>query len=218
MTEFKNTQQQLSKFRFRVAAAGLFVLVCFGLLILRFLFLQVWHYSKYSLQAEENRISVAPIVPNRGIITDRNGVVLARNYSAYTLEITPSKLNDTLDHVLDQLSTVVEIDARDRHRFKKLLEDSKNFESLPIRTRLTDEEVARFTAQRFRFPGVDVRARLFRQYPLGTTAAHVIGYIGRISQRDQEKIDAASEQNDSDPDHYDPRLDANNYKGTDYIG
>ncbi|CAB3722754.1 penicillin-binding protein 2 [Trinickia soli] len=218
MTEFKNTQQQLMRFRFRVAAAGLFVLACFGLLVLRFLFLQVWHYSKYSLQADENRISVAPIVPNRGIITDRNGVVLARNYSAYTLEITPSKLDDTLDHVIDKLATVITIDARDRHRFKKLLEDSKNFESLPIRTRLTDEEVARFTAQRFRFPGVDVRARLFRQYPLGTTAAHVIGYIGRISQRDQEKIDAVSEQNDSDPDHYDPRLDANNYKGTDYIG
>lgn len=116
------------------------------------------------------------------------------------------------------MATVVSIDARDRRRFKKLQEDSKNFESLPIRTRLTDDEVARFTAQRFRFPGVEVRARLFRQYPLGPTAAHVIGYIGRISQRDQDRIDDASDQNDSDPDHYDPRLDANNYKGTDYIG
>ncbi|MEX3634937.1 penicillin-binding protein 2 [Paraburkholderia sp. BR14320] len=218
MTEFKDTQQQLTKFRLRVAAAGLFVFVCFGLIGFRFLFLQVWHYSKYSLQADENRISVAPIVPNRGIITDRNGVVLAKNYSAYTLEITPSKLNDTLDNVVDNLATVVSIDARDRRRFKKLQEDSKNFESLPIRTRLTDDEVARFTAQRFRFPGVEVRARLFRQYPLGPTAAHVIGYIGRISQRDQDRIDDASDQNDSDPDHYDPRLDANNYKGTDYIG
>jgi penicillin-binding protein 2 len=218
MTEFKDTQQQLSKFRLRVAAAGLFVFVCFGLIGFRFLFLQVWHYSKYSLQADENRISVAPIVPNRGIITDRNGVVLAKNYSAYTLEITPSKLNDSLENVIDNLATVVSIDARDRRRFKKLQEDSKNFESLPIRTRLTDDEVARFTAQRFRFPGVEVRARLFRQYPLGPTAAHVIGYIGRISQRDQERIDDASDQNDSDPDHYDPRLDANNYKGTDYIG
>jgi penicillin-binding protein 2 len=218
MTEFKDTQQQLTKFRLRVAAAGLFVFVCFGLIGFRFLFLQVWHYSKYSLQADENRISVAPIVPNRGIITDRNGVVLAKNYSAYTLEITPSKLNDSLDNVIDNLATVVSIDARDRRRFRKLQEDSKNFESLPIRTRLTDEEVARFTAQRFRFPGVEVRARLFRQYPLGPTAAHVIGYIGRISQRDQERIDDASDQNDSDPDHYDPRLDANNYKGTDYIG
>jgi len=218
MTEFKDTQQQLTKFRLRVAAAGLFVFVCFGLITFRFLFLQVWHYSKYSLQANENRISVAPIVPNRGIITDRNGVVLAKNYSAYTLEITPSKLNDTLDNVIDNLATVISIDARDRRRFRKLQEDSKNFESLPIRTRLTDDEVARFTAQRFRFPGVEVRARLFRQYPLGPTAAHVIGYIGRISQRDQDKIDDASDQNDSDPEHYDPRLDANNYKGTDYIG
>ena len=218
MTEFKDTQQQLSKFRLRVAAAGVFVFVCFGLIGFRFLVLQVWHYSKYSLQADENRISVAPIVPNRGIITDRNGVVLAKNYSAYTLEITPSKLNDTLENVIDSLATVVSIDARDRRRFKKLQEDSKNFESLPIRTRLTDDEVARFTAQRFRFPGVEVRARLFRQYPLGPTAAHVIGYIGRISQRDQDRIDDASDQNDSDPDHYDPRLDANNYKGTDYIG
>jgi len=218
MTEFKNAEQQLSKFRLRVAAAGLFVFVCFGLIGLRFLYLQVWHFSKYSLQANENRISVAPIVPNRGIITDRNGVVLAKNYSAYTLEITPSKIDTTLDDEIDRLAAVIPIDQRDRRRFKKLLEDSKNFESLPIRTRLTDEEVARFTAQRFRFPGVEVRARLFRQYPLGPTAAHVIGYIGRISQRDQERIDESSDQNDADSDHYDPRLDANNYKGTDYIG
>src|ERR1700712_3014103 len=139
MTEFKNAEQQLSKFRLRVAAAGLFVFVCFGLIGLRFLYLQVWHFSKYSLQADENRISVAPIVPNRGIITDRNGVVLAKNYSAYTLEITPSKLNGTLEDVITGLSQVVNVDQRDRRRFAKLLRESKNFESLPIRTRLTDE-------------------------------------------------------------------------------
>jgi penicillin-binding protein 2 len=218
MTEFQNAEQQLSKFRLRVAAAGLFVFVCFGLIGIRFLYLQVWHFSKYSLQADENRISVAPIVPNRGIITDRNGVVLAKNYSAYTLEITPSKIDTTLDDEIDRIATVIPVDQRDRRRFKKLLEDSKNFESLPIRTRLTDEEVARFTAQRYRFPGVEVRARLFRQYPLGPTAAHVIGYIGRISLRDQERIDEASDANDADTDHYDPRVDANNYKGTDYTG
>ena len=218
MTEFQNAEQQLSKFRLRVEAAGLFVFVCFGLIGIRFLYLQVWHFSKYSLQADENRISVAPIVPNRGIITDRNGVVLAKNYSAYTLEITPSKIDTTLDDEIDRIATVIPVDQRDRRRFKKLLEDSKNFESLPIRTRLTDEEVARFTAQRYRFPGVEVRARLFRQYPLGPTAAHVIGYIGRISLRDQERIDEASDANDADTDHYDPRVDANNYKGTDYTG
>lgn len=218
MTEFNNPRQALARFKLRVAAACVFVLACFALIGCRFLYLQVWNYNKYSLQANENRISVAPIVPNRGIIIDRNGVVLAKNYSAYTLEITPSKIDGTLDEVIERLSGVVNIDARDRRRFKKLQEDSKNFESLPIRTRLTDDEVARFTVQRYRFPGVEVRARLFRQYPLGTTAAHVIGYIGRISQRDQERIDAASEKNDSDPEHYDPRLDANNYNGTDYIG
>ena len=218
MTEFKNTEQQLSRFRLRVVAAALFVLLCFGLLGFRFLYLQVWHYSEYSLQADENRISVAPILPNRGVITDRNGIVLARNYSAYTLEITPSKLDVPLDEVITQLGQVIPIEERDRRRFKKLLEDSKHFESLPIRSRLTDDEVARFTAQRYRFPGVDVRARLFRSYPLGTVFAHAIGYIGRISERDRDNIDATSEQNDNDPDHYDPRLDSNNYKGTDYIG
>lgn len=218
MTEFKDTQQQMSTLRLRVALAALFVFVCFGLLITRFLYLQVWQHGKYALQADENRISVAPIVPNRGLILDRNGVVLAKNYSAYTLEITPSKLTDTLDNTINALSQIVPIDLRDRRRFKKLLEDSKHFESLPIKTRLTDDEVARFTAQRWRFPGVEVSARLFRQYPLGTTAAHVIGYIGRISQADQDRIDAMSDENDSDPDNYDPRKDANNYKGTDYIG
>lgn len=218
MTEFNNPRQALARFKFRVAAASVFMFACFALIGCRFLYLQVWNYNKYSLQADENRISVAPIVPNRGIIIDRNGVVLAKNYSAYTLEITPSKLDGTLDEVIERLSGVVNIDARDRRRFKKLQEDAKNFESLPIRTRLSDDEVARFTAQRYRFPGVEVRARLFRQYPLGTTAAHVIGYIGRISQRDQERIDATSEKNDNDPEHYDPRLDANNYNGTDYIG
>ncbi|CAB3779031.1 penicillin-binding protein 2 [Pararobbsia alpina] len=218
MTEFKNTEQQLSRFRLRVAGAALFVMLCFGLLGFRFLYLQVWHYSEYSLQADENRISVAPILPNRGVITDRNGIVLARNYSAYTLEITPSKLDEPLDQVITELGQVIPVDERDRRRFKKLLEDSKHFESLPIRSRLSDDEVARFTAQRYRFPGVDVRARLFRSYPLGTVFAHAIGYIGRISERDRANIEAASEQNDNDSDHYDPRLDANNYKGTDYIG
>lgn len=217
MTEFQDNEQALRHFRFRAWVAVLFVLLCFGLLVTRFAYLQLFHYSKYALQANENRISVAPIVPNRGVIMDRNGVVLARNYSAYTLEITPSQLQAPLADVIDRLSQLVRIDARDRRRFKKLQEDSKNFESLPIRTRLSDEEVARFTVNRFRFPGVAVRARLFRQYPLGATAAHVIGYIGRISQRDQERIDAVSEQNE-DAEDYDPRLDANNYKGTDYIG
>ncbi|ADJ66131.1 penicillin-binding protein 2 [Herbaspirillum seropedicae] len=204
MTEFKNTAHELRLFRIRLLAVSVLVLVCFSLLLARFLWLQVVRHDAYAAQAEENRISVVPIVPNRGLILDRNGVVLARNYSAYTLEITPSKIRTNIDDLIDELGTLVEIQPRDRRRFRRLQEESKNFESVPIRTRLTDEEVAKFTAQRYRFPGVEVQARLFRQYPYGKTAAHVIGYIGRISQRDAERIA------DSD--------DEANYNGTDYIG
>jgi penicillin-binding protein 2 len=204
MTEFKNTEQELHFFRLRLSVVAVFVFVCFGLLFTRFLWLQVYKHSDYMSQAEDNRISVVPVVPNRGLILDRKGVVLARNFSAYTLEITPSKISDTLDGVIEELSTVVDIQPKDRRRFRRLLEEAKNFESVPIRTRLTDEEVARFTAQRYRFPGVEVQARLFRQYPLGETASHVIGYIGRISQRDAKRIEDME--------------DAANYAGTDYIG
>ncbi|NUU01647.1 penicillin-binding protein 2 [Herbaspirillum robiniae] len=204
MTEFKNTAHELKLFRLRLVAVSMLVLICFSLLLARFLWLQVVRHDAYAAQAEENRISVVPIVPNRGLILDRNGVVLARNYSAYTLEITPSKIKNNIDDLIDELGTLVEIQPRDRRRFRRLQDESKNFESVPIRTRLTDEEVAKFTAQRYRFPGVEVQARLFRQYPYGKTAAHVIGYIGRISARDAERIA------DSD--------DEANYNGTDYIG
>jgi penicillin-binding protein 2 len=204
MTELKNTERELHLFRLRLSAAVLLVLICFSLLAARFVWLQVFKYTDYVAQAEDNRISIVPVVPNRGLILDRNGVVLARNYSAYTLEITPSKIKTDLETLIDELATMVEIQPKDRKRFKKLLEESKNFESVPLRTRLSDEEVARFTVQRFRFPGVEIQARLFRQYPLGEVASHVIGYIGRISQREAEKIEETE--------------DAANYNGTDYIG
>ena len=204
MTELKNVEQELGRFRTRLLVAALFVLFAFGLLAFRLVVLQVMRHDELATQAENNRIAVVPIVPNRGLIVDRNGVVLANNYSAYTLEITPSKVDD-LDGVIDQLSQVVEVQARDRKRFKRLMEETKSsFDSLPIRTKLTDEEVARFTAQRFRFPGVDIKARLFRNYPLGEVGSHLIGYIGRINQAEKEKID------DSE--------DESNYRGTEYIG
>jgi penicillin-binding protein 2 len=206
MTEFKNTEQELHLFRLRLSVVGVFVFICFGLLATRLIWLQVVRHSDFVAQAEDNRISVVPVVPNRGLILDRNGVVLARNYSAYTLEITPSKLGRPLEQVIDELSTLVDIQPKDRKRFKRLQEEAKNFASVPIRTRLTDAEVARFAAQRYRFPGVEVQARLFRQYPLGETASHLIGYIGRISQRDAQKIEELPEE------------EAANYQGTEYIG
>jgi penicillin-binding protein 2 len=206
MTELRNVEAELSRFRHRVVVASVVVVLAFLLLVARLVWLQVMQHDDLNEQAESNRTAIVPIVPNRGLITDRNGIVLATNYSAYTLEITPSKVAGSVDDVIERLASVVEVSQRDKRRFKKLLSESKSFESLPIRTRLTDEEVARFAAQRYRFAGVDIKARLFRQYPHGELASHVIGYIGRINQREKEQIEDWPE---------DQQI---NYKGTDYIG
>lgn len=206
MTELRNVERELDSFRGRLLAAALFVLFCFGLLAARLVWLQVIRHDDLATQAESNRVAVVPVVPNRGLILDRHGVVLANNYSAYTLEITPSGLADTLEATIDALAEVVEVTPRDRRRFKRLQEDSKNFESLPIRTKLSDEEVARFVAQRFRFPGVEVKARLFRHYPLGDVGSHLLGYIGRINTAEKTAMEDWDEE------------DIANYRGTEYIG
>ena len=203
MTELRNVEADLSRFRARVLVAGLAVFFCFSLLAARLVYLQVYRHTDLSEQAENNRTAIVPIVPNRGLILDRNGIVLASNYSAYTLEITPSKV-ENLDDTIAELEKLVDIQPRDKRRFKRLREESKSFESIPLRTRLTDEEVARFAARRFRFPGVDIKARLFRSYPYGELGSHVVGYIGRINQAEKEAIE--------------DREDEGNYRGTDYIG
>jgi penicillin-binding protein 2 len=203
MTALRNIQADLSRFRVRVLVASIVVVVCFLLVATRLGYLQVVRHDDLRAQAESNRTAIVPIVPNRGLILDRNGVVLATNYSAYTLEVTPSKVAN-LEQTIDELAQVLTITPRDRKHFKKLREEGKNFESLPLRSRLSDEEVAKFAAQRYRFPGVDIKARLFRNYPYGELASHVIGYIGRINTAEKEQID------DSD--------DPANYRGTEYIG
>lgn len=203
MTELRNVVADLERFRTRVLVASAVVVLCFGLLVARLLVLQVLRHDELLERAENNRTAIVPVVPNRGLILDRNGVVLASNYSAYTLEITPSKVA-SLEDTLHALSQVVEITPRDRRRFRKLQDESRSFESLPIRTRLSDVEVARFAAQRFRFPGVEIKARLFRNYPYGELGSHLIGYIGRINKTEKERIE------DSE--------DADNYRGTEYIG
>ena len=199
----RDQQRELTVFRSRLMLAGLGILVGFGVLLGRLTWLQVAQREHFHTLAEANRISVVPVVPNRGLILDRNGVVLAANYSAYTLEITPSKVPN-VEHAIDELAAVIDVTPRDRRRFKKLQEESKNFESLPIRTRLTEEEVARFAVNRYRFPGFEIKARLFRSYPQGEIASHAIGYIGRINEADVKRIEAASL--------------TTNYKGTDHIG
>ncbi|CAA2109596.1 penicillin-binding protein 2 [Variovorax paradoxus] len=203
--EIRDAAAELSRFRRRLVVIAGVVLFGFGLIGARLAVLQVVRHDELAERAESNRTAIVPIVPNRGLILDRNGVVLASNYAAYTLEITPSKAGD-VHAAIDDLGELVEVSPRDRRRFQRLREDSRSFDSIPIRTRLSDEEVARFAAQRYRFPGVEIKARLFRNYPLGDTASHVIGYIGRINQREKTAMDDW------------PEDERANYRGTDYIG
>ena len=203
LAELRDNQAELHRFRGRVAIVQAVVLVCFLLLVVRLSYLQIVRHDDLQEQAENNRTAVIPTVPPRGTILDRNGVVLASNYSAYTLEITPSQVPD-LEATIEELSKLVDIQGKDRRRFKRLREESRSFDSLPIRTRLSDEEVARFSAQRYRFPGVEIKARLFRQYPYGELASHVVGYIGRINAKEKERIEEEDE--------------SGNYRGNEYIG
>ncbi|WP_292996157.1 penicillin-binding protein 2 [Nitrosomonas sp.] len=201
--ELRNHPVELHKFRFRLAVSACFVLVLFLILYVRFYYLQVSQQEHYHTLAEANRISISPLVPNRGLIYDRNGRALAQNYSAYTLEVIPSKIQN-LESTLDELATIIEITATDRQRFKKLLKESKRFNSLPIRSRLTDVEIATFAANRYRFPGIEIKARVLRQYPEKEVVSHIIGYISRINDQDLEQLERNEE--------------LNNYRGSQHIG
>jgi len=201
--ELRNSERELQQFQLRIGVAGIAMLIAFGVLVSRFVFLQVVQHDHYRSKAEDNRISIVALPPNRGLIIDRNGVVVARNYSGYTLEIFPRRVK-SVEATIDELSELIEITPRDRARFKRLTVDTRNPESLPIRTRLSDEEVAKFAANRYRYDGVEIKARLFRQYPFGDIGSHVIGYMGRINQAEQARLEEEG-------------VDAN-YRGTDYIG
>ena len=201
--EIRNARLEIHHFQVRLALAAGLVLVMFLLLAGRIFYLQVVKHGELYTLAEANRISIVPVAPNRGLIVDRNGIVLAHNYSAYTLEVQPHRIAN-LNSLIDEVATLVEITPRDRRRFRKLLEETKSVGTLPIRTRLTDEEIARFAAHRYRFPGVEINARLFRQYPQGEIFSHVVGFIGRVNQREVEELEKEG-------------LIAN-YRGTDNIG
>ena len=203
MVEVKDTGKEIKQLKIRLALAMVFILACFGVLVARFAYLQIYRYSDFHAQAEDNRISLVPVPPTRGLIFDRNGVLLAENVSAFTLELAP-KLIHNLERVIDQLAEIVEITPKDRRRFKRLLEDSRSTDTIPLKVRLTDEEVAKLAAQRYRFKGVDIKARQFRNYPLGETGAHLLGYIGRISPEEKKKLEESD--------------DSANYAGSTHMG
>jgi len=201
--ELRNYEREVYQFQLRIGIAGVAVVIAFLMLAARFVYLQVVQHDIYRAKAEDNRISIVPVPPNRGLIVDRNGLVLARNYSGYTLEIFPRRTR-SVEGTIDELAELIEITPRDRRLFRKLVAETRNAESLPIRTRLSDEEVAKFAANRYRFEGVEIKGRLFRQYPYGEVASHALGYMGRIDQADQARLEEDG-------------IDAN-YRGTDYIG
>ena len=204
MSEILTPEQEHLRFRRRVWVGLAFALLMFGVLLGRLVVLQVKRYDFYHTRAEENRIALVPIVPHRGTISDRNGVLLASNFAAYTLEVTPSKQED-LEQTVEALSEIIEVDARSKKRFFQIIKDKhRSFESVPLRARLTEEEIARFSAQRYRFPGVEVRARMFREYPEGSTGVHALGYISRMNKKDEARLEASG--------------DDANYRGTEHIG
>jgi len=149
--ELKNYQHEQHNFRVRLGVAAAAVLALFAVLAFRFSYLQIEQYDHYQTLAENNRISLVPIIPNRGLILDKNGVVLAHNFFAYTLEITPAKVND-LEQTIAEIAKLVEISSLDRKRFKKFREQSHSFESIPIRTHLNELEAAKFAVNHYRFP------------------------------------------------------------------
>ena len=200
---FVSSHHTETQFQLRLIVAFAAILLAFGLLMARFVWLQVYQHEHFSTLAQNNRISFVPIPPNRGLIVDRKGVVLAQNYSAYTLELTPAKIPD-LTATLTALGELIDITPKDLKRFRKLRDESRNFDTLPLKIKLSDEEVAKLTARAWQFPGVEVKARLFRDYPFKELTSLVVGYIGRINQKEQAALEDTG--------------DTANYRGSTHVG
>lgn len=157
----------------------------------RLFYLQIINHEHFQMLSRDNRIKIAPVPPTRGLIYDRNGIPLAENQVSFSLEIIPEQIKN-LSETLDELAKLIEISPADRQRFLRLIRQRRNFESVPLRFNLSEEEVARFSVNRLRFPAADIQARLSRYYPLGKLAAHAIGYVGRINEWEVQTLDSAN--------------------------
>jgi penicillin-binding protein 2 len=187
----KDTIRESQAFLTRAIIAGMLVMLAVMVLTWRMFQLQILEHEHFTTLSRENRVKVVPVPPTRGLIYDRKGVLLAQNRPAYTLEITPEQVDD-LEQTLRELAEVIEIDEEDLERFNRLKERKRRFDSLPIRVNLSPDETAQFAVHRHRFPGVDIKAQLLRHYPHDIKTTHVLGYVGRVSQRDLEQIDASN--------------------------
>jgi penicillin-binding protein 2 len=185
----KDSHHESTQFRTRAIAGFLLIAACLSLLGARFFYLQVSRHEEFASRSDSNRISIRRIVPSRGLIYDRNGVLLADNTAAFRLEVVPEQAGN-VDAVLAQLGAVVPLSDDDVQRFNALRRTKRPFDSVPLRLKLSEDEIARFSVERWRFPGVDVVPYLTRSYPLGAEFAHVVGYVGRIDINEASRLDA----------------------------
>ncbi len=186
----KDHLRETRLFNGRAGVALIIITILAFSLVARLFYLQIFSHEHFTMLSQKNRVSLVALPPTRGLIYDRNGVLLAQNLPSFSLEVVPEQVSD-MDATLSDLSKVIEISDSDLKRFKKLLQQKRSFESVPLRFRLSEEEVAKFANDRFRFPGVDIEARLVRDYPKGRQAVHLIGYVGRINEEELQQLDAS---------------------------
>ncbi|HEY9547475.1 MAG TPA: penicillin-binding protein 2, partial [Solimonas sp.] len=182
----KNVHAERDAFLRRAGIAVLFCIAGVALLIARLSDLQIVEHEHYQTRADENRMRVTPVAPVRGLIYDRNGTLLAQNQPAFVLEVTPEQVGnrEAMDALLLRLSHIVTLTETDIARFRDRVRKSPRYRGVPLRSNLTMEEVARYEVDRHQFPGVDINAGLTRNYPLGATASHLVGYVGGISEQE----------------------------------
>lgn len=187
---FKDHIRESIIFSSRSIIAAIIMVILTLLLAGRLAWLQIFHQEHYKTLSENNRVNILPIAPTRGLIYDRNGVLLAENTPSFTLELIPEHVPD-LKTTIEDIKKLVTISDEDETRFYKNLKRKRRFEGIPLRFRLNDEEVARLSVNQYRLPGVEIIASLSRHYPLGNLASHTIGYVGRINERELRKLNAS---------------------------
>ena len=186
----KDIQEETRLVHFRVYTAALIIILLVMVLIGRLFYLQVIRHDHFITLSQSNRVKVLPIPPIRGLVFSRDGVLVADNQPSFSLELIPEQI-ESLDKTIDELSGLMEIDEESINRFKKLRQAKRRFESIPLKFKLSEHEVARFSVERHKFPGVEVVARPYRHYPEKSGLVHVLGYVGRIDEKELQRIDGS---------------------------
>lgn len=184
----KHHKGEIQLFSRRVAVCTVFIFLFMGLLIGRLVYLQVVQHQFFSTLSEQNLMTIVPTEPNRGLIYDRNGVLLAKNTPSFNLTINPSKVRNVAATVR-RLQGIIEITPHDIEMFQRRLKQSSPHQPIPLKMKMNEEDVARFYVNKYFFPGVDVETRMIRSYPMGELFSHVIGYVGRINEKEADSID-----------------------------